>query len=162
MALSAISALDLEKAIVTRWDASTLNAAILGRSADTADAVASALWKDEAPEDLTPREYVVFAVTSFVPETRDSGTDKTRIGSIVRASLRFNCYANDDLSAGQNAQLVMDQFDNAGFALVTVPAGNASVLLCQRTSDFSDKVGDDEWTHTVMYDVLIDSGQQKV
>ncbi len=162
MALEAITALNLEEAIVTRWNASTLDATILGRSADTADAVASALWKLEAPEDIRPREYVVFAVTSFVPESRDSGTDDTTIGSIVRATLRFNCYANDDLTAGRNARLVMNQFDNAGFPLVTVPAGNAAVILCQRTSDFADKVGDDEWSHTVMFDVLIDSGQQKV
>lgn len=159
--LEAITALNLEEAIVTKWDASTLNAAILGRSAGTSSSTSS-LWKLEAPEDITPREYVVFAVLSFVAESRNSGLSDTRIGVIFQASLRFNCYANDDATAGQNARLVMNQFDNSSFALVTVPTGLANVIQCQRTSDFATQVDDDEWTHTVIYNVLVDAKQQKV
>ena len=159
--LQAISALNLEEGIVTRWGAVGLDALVLGRSDDTADAVASALWKLEAPEDST-RPYVVFAVTGFAISSRDSGNDDTRIGSIHQATVRFNCYADDDATAGAMAKHVMNNFDNAAFALVTSPVGNARVTQFMRATDLADKVGENEWVHTVLYEVIVDSQQEKV
>jgi len=159
--VEAITALNLEEGVVSRWGTQGLDALVLGRSPDTADTTLSALWKIEAPEDIaTP--YVVFQVIGFAPESRNSGLSKTRIGAIFRAGLRFNCYADDDATAGAMARNVMNNFDNASFSLVTVPAGLATVIQCQRVDDFADKVGDDEWSHTVLYEVVVDAKQEKV
>jgi len=152
-----IASADIQKAIVTRWNASGLNDEFTGLGGS-----APVLLEQEQEPGTTYPYCVMELPTTSVAARMSATTGKRQIRDIGQT---FHVFAGvvdgDSRSAKQIAAYLAEELmkvygghpTNASDGLTL---DNGNVLIVQYVTDYGTRIGDDEYQWTVEYNIRID------
>jgi len=149
---------NLDKAIIARWDAQSLDTAFKSYWA-VADRTKHLSLIDSEQRPAGPFPYCVYMVERPNVTGNSTGTsDSSTTRKYVKVIVQFDIYAQN--STTQNgkeiartlAAAVADKFDPKNDWGIDVDY----IMRVDRITDFSDRADDDVWLWTVQYEITLD------
>lgn len=158
---------NLDEALVTLWERSTLNAAFRAHWTSAAFSEYPVLHMDEA-RPQPPGPYCVVEIMTPVILGHMSGLTSSTERQLQRVAARFHIHAaNQDEAVGPRtgkdiacelAKLVMAVYDPP----VVLPINVDSHVSTLRGADWCVREGDEDWKWVIEYEFVIDAAYNSV
>lgn len=145
----ATSTAPIDKAMLARWNASTVPALVRGRRTDQSLVFDTLFQQIAAPK--CPFPYVVFQreIARAVSQMSYSATEGKQIREIP---WRFRVHAQNKAVSEEIANSILDLYENQALA-TEVGCG----ILIKYGTDWSNREKEDEWLWIVDFDILFDA-----